>query len=238
MHRETQRQVRWLRLNPGSHGYPWEMAVLHPHNFPTPGMFVDLNEPGLFRPESGFDELVRAALGSALAMSEVDTDLAFSRTSQGRKLRQQMRKLLFSRWNVALYGCTNENYCGGVHPHKPGGEGRRAIVDHVMGPRGRGISWMSRHADNKSLLAQGRPARRTTDAGGEPLIGAPGFSMPLLWVPAVDLDRLAAADPEVVAMKWPDGTSTAEPPARIRKLGVQDPLALPGMPSLIDEGDA
>lgn len=230
--------VRWVHLDPGSNGYPWELPSLHPHNFPTPGMFLDLDEPGLFQIETGFDGLVRSTLGSALAMADMDTEIAMSRTSQGRKLRQQLRKVFFSKWHMALYGCTNENHCGGVHPFKPGGEGRRAIVDHVM-ENGRGISLMPRHAGNRVLLARGRPARRTIDTQGEGLLGAPGYSRPLLWVAAVDLDKLASSEPEVVLLEWPDGTSTAEPPRGVRLLGVQDPLALPGMPNLVgEEGEA
>lgn len=223
-------------VDPASEGYPWNFAVLHPHNFPTPGMFLDLEQPDWFPPDAGFDGLVRAALGSALAMAGVDPEQASSKTSRGRRLRQEMRNTLYSRWHLSLYGCTNENFCGGVHPSKPGGEGRRAVVDHVMGPRGRGINWLPRHAPNRELLACGRPARRTTDARGEPLLGAPGFTRPLLWVAAVDLDALARAGPRVVPLRWDDGTSCTEPPLAVRELGVQDPYALPGMPSLVDNG--
>ncbi len=226
--------MRLLRLDPASEGYPWDIATLHPHNFPTPGMFLDLSEDGWFKVGSGFDGLVRSTLGSALAMAGSDPDIASSRTSQGRRLRQEMRRVFFSRWHLSLYGCSNENYCGGVHPLKPGGEGRRAVVDHVMGPSGRGINWLPRHANNRELLAQGRAPRRTTDLQGEPLLGAPSFSLPLLWIPAVDLDQLATEDPCVVLLRWQDGVSTSEPPKAVRRLGVQDPIALPGMPSLVD----
>ena len=231
--------VRWSRIDPASDGYPWDVATLHPHNFPTPGMFLDLDEVGWFNVETGFDGLVRSALGSALAMAGADPNMAVSPTSQGRRLRQEMRKTLFSRWHLSLYGCSNENYCGGVHPLKPGGEGRRAVVDHMMGPHHRGISWVPRHAKNRELLAQGRAAQRTTDPHGEPLLGAPGSSRPLLWVGAVDLDALAQVEPHIVLLRWQDGTSTREPPSCVRRLGVQDPIALPGMPTLVDtEGDA
>jgi hypothetical protein len=201
-------------------------------------MFIDLEKPDWFHPDAGFDELVRAALGGALAMAGCDPELASSRTSQGRRLRQEMRAALFSRWHLALYGCSNENYCCGVHPAKPGGEGRRAVVDHTMGPGGRGISWCPHHAPNRELLAEGRPARRTTDTRGEPLLGAPGFSRPLLWIPAVDLDQLAQQEPRLATMVWRDGVSTKEPPKVVRDLGVQDPYALPGMPSLVDTEEA
>ena len=230
--------VRWTRVDPDTPGYPWEVGALHPHNFPTPGMFVDLDEPGLFQVESGFDGLVRAALGSAMVMANVDPEVASSRTSQGRQLRQQFRGLLFSRWHMALYGCSNENYCGGVHPDKPGAQGKRAIVSHVMSARGSGINLLPRHGPNKHLLAHGRAPRRTTDLAGEPLLGAPGTCRPLLWVPAVDLARLASSSPDVVALRWRDGTSTVEPPPVVRRFGAIDPIALPGMPSLIDEGEA
>jgi hypothetical protein len=226
--------VQWIVVDPASDGYPWDLAVLHPRNFPTPGMFIDLDQPDWFHPDAGFDELVRAALGSALAMAGSDPELASSRTSQGRRLRQEMRCTLFSRWHRALYGCANENYCCGVHPAKPGGKGRRAVVDHMMGPGGRGLSWVPRHAPNRDLLGAGRPARRTIDARGESLLGSPGFSRPLLWVPAVDLDALARENPQVTTLTWRDGVSTSEPPKVVRDLGVQDPYALPGMPSLVD----
>lgn len=230
--------MHWLRLDPSSKGYPWDVPALPPNGFPTPGQFLDLEERESFDPDLGFDTLVRWTLVTALAMAQMDPAIAESRTSQGRRLRQEMRATFFSRWNLGLYGCTNENYCGGVHPGKPGGEGRRAVVDHMMGPTGKGICWLPRHALNRELLAQGRAARRTIDMRGEPLLGAPGRARPLLWIAAVDLDLLATGDLSVVPLRWADGVEATEPPEVVRSIGIQDPIALPGMPSLVNEGAA
>lgn len=209
-------------------------ACLHRHGFPTPGMFVDLNDRGWFLAEDGFDALVRALLFSALTMADADTSLANSRTSQARRLRQDVRTLLWNPWNMGLYGVTNENLCCGVHPEKPGGEGRACVVAHVMADDGTGICWSPSHAANASLLASGRSPRRTVDRNGNPLPGVESDLWPILWAPALDLGALAQPLPEVQAAKWPDGTSCTAPPAVVAAHATQDPVALPGMPSLVD----
>lgn len=226
--------VIWYRIDPSTPGYPWPKACLHRQGFPTPGMFVDLNDRGWFLAEDGFDALVRALLFSALTMSDADTDLANSRTSQARRLRQDVRTLLWNPWNMGLYGVNNENLCCGVHPEKPGGEGRACVVAHVMDEDGSGICWSPLHASNVSLLASGRAPRRAIDRNGNQLPGAESQLWPLLWAPALDLEVLARPSPEVAAATWPDGSSCTKPPACVAAYGTQDPVALPGMPSLVD----
>lgn len=233
------KRVQWTEIDPSSAGYPWEQAALHPNNFPTPGLFYDAaDRSSWFDIGAGPDGLVRAALGSALAMADLDPDIATSRQSHARRLRQQMRGLVLNDWNLELYGCSNENYCGGAHPAKAGGQGRRAVVDHVMGPKGLGLNWMPRHDDNRERLSQGRPARRTTAMNGDHILGVQGRKRPLVWIPPVDLERLQREG--VVSSEgiyWADGSSVVRPPPSVARLGIQNPVALPGMPGFKELGE-
>lgn len=225
-------RVQWSEIDPSASRYPWEHAGLHPNNFPTPGLFYDAaDRSSWFDIGAGPDGLVRAALGSALAMADLDPDIATSRQSHARRLRQQMRGQVLNDWNLELYGCTNENYCGGAHPHKPGGDDRRAVVDHVMGSKGLGLNWLPVHDDNRERLSQGRPARRTTTMKGDHILGVQGDKRPLVWIPPVDLERLHREG--IVTsegMRWSDGSPVTKPPPQVARLGVQNPVALPGMP--------
>lgn len=216
----------WRYGIPDDSGYPWEEPTLHVANYPTPGMFADLNDrSGLFFPWQGFDAFVRAALASALIRAEVDPATAESRTSHARRLRQQMRVvILSSQWNDELSGCTNENYCGGAHPLKRGGGGKTDVADHVM-HNGRGIAWLPRHANNRERISEGRAPQRTIGLDGEVLPGTVARWYPLVWVPAVVFDGEGFR-----FLRWSDGTSTREPPPAIARLGIDNPVSLPGMP--------
>lgn len=222
--------VDFATIGPDEPGYPWDFPALHVANYPTPSMFVDLNNrTGWFQHWQGFDVLVRVALGSALLLADMPMDLAEANTSNARRLRQSMRSLILGRWNAELYSCSNENYCGGTHPQKLGGYGHRAVVGHMMS-RGLGINWMPRHADNLLRMRNDLPAQRTTSIRGEVLPGTLAHSRALLWTPAVDLDALQADPPIIRALVRADGSSTQEPPAVVRELGIDHPLSLPGMP--------
>jgi hypothetical protein len=201
-------------------GYPWNIAGLHPLNFPTPSLFWDANEETRWLANPHFDEVVRAALGSALIMAGADPELATSRTSAARRLRQQMRHLITEApHNDILYGCTNANYCGGIDPSRPGAQGKHEDL-HVMGPRGRGINWLARHAPNRDRISQGLAVTRATSQDGEPR-GELANARVLLWIPALSLDALASADPRVTTqgMQWSDGSSTLEVPPSVAALG-------------------
>lgn len=213
--------VPWLRIDPAMPGYPWETAGLHHANFPTPGLFWDANEPTQWLADPHFDEVVRAALGSALLMAGMDPDLATSRTSQSRRLRQQIRQLVLNApFNDVLYGCTNANSCGGNDPSMPGSSGPNPDL-HVMGAKKRGINWLARHADNRQRIATGTSPLRTTTLEGE--TSELSGRRPLLWIPAVSLpalrDRITIA---VDGMTWSDKTPTLEVPPQVRKLGLLD----------------
>lgn len=222
------RGVRWAFVDPSTPGYPWERAALHPQNFPTPGLFFDANtESSWFDLTTGFDGIVRGALGSALAMSELDADLATSKQSHARRLRQQMRAQILCAWNLRAYGCTNENYCGGSHPEKPGIGGSSHVVDHMMNESGVGLNLEPVHANNRQLLAEGKPATRTITLEGESLTELSGSHRPLLWIPAVNLDKLRESGVITVeGMRWSDGSSMVHPPPVVQRLGS---LAPPGL---------
>lgn len=215
----------WIRVDPAEAGYPWEAAVLHPANFPTPSMFWDGDEDTRWLEDPHFDEVVRAALGSALLMAGADPEQATSRTSQARRLRQQMRRILIvAPFNDVLYGCTNANYCGGTDPSMPGSEDKEHEDLHVLGPKGRGINWLARHVRIRDRIAQGLSLARGTTQAGEPLLGKTPGARPLLWVPAVSLEALRGSRPRITVdgMRWSDGSSTLEVPPRIRALGISE----------------
>ncbi|MDP3910851.1 MAG: hypothetical protein Q8Q14_10725 [Gemmatimonadales bacterium] len=212
----------WLRIDPAMAGYPWEAAGLHPANFPTPGLFWDANEPTQWLENPHFDEVVRATLGSALLMAGADPELSMSRTSQARRLRQQIRRLISEApHNDVLYGCNNANYCGGADPTRPGADGKGHRDLHVMGPQGRGINWMPRHLHNRERIAKGLAPARATTPDGEPLLEEAAGRRPLIWIPALNLEALAGADPRATTrgMRWSDDSSTLEVPPPVRALG-------------------
>ena len=217
--------VPWLRIDPAMAGYPWETAGLHPANFPTPGLFWDANETTQWLEDPHFDEVVRAALGSALIMAGVDPDVATSRTSQARRLRQQMRRIIIEApHNDRLYGCTNANYCGGSDPSSPGAEGRTHEDLHVLGSTGRGLHWGPVHAHNRERIAHGRPVARVIDEQGEPLLEEMAAVRPLIWIPAISLEALRGETPRATTrgMAWSDNASTAQVPPPVRRLGIVD----------------
>ena len=217
----------WTTIDPDSDGYPWDAPILNPANFPTPGMFIDLHH-WPFGPIPTPDVLIRSALASALMLCGLDPSYAESNASKARHLRQDLRNLqLEGRWNDELYGCTNENYCGGNHPDKPASHSEH-VVDHMMGSHGRGINLGRRHADNLQRIGGSRSPQRTTNLDGDCLPGTDCRWRPVLWIVALDLKALRGG--VVRALHWDDGTPTTEPPSAVRSLGIQHPLALPGMP--------
>ncbi len=219
--------TRWTVIDPDADGYPWDFPVLNPANFPTPGMFVDLHQWPL-GPIPTFDVFVRSVLATALMLCGLDSSYAESSSSKARHLRQDLRSLqLESQWNDEVYGCTNENYCGGNHPGKLDASGEH-IVDHMMGTHGRGLNFLARHADNMQRMERGYAPQRTTNLDGDCLPGTVCRWRPLLWVVAIDLNALRGG--VVRALHWNDGVPTTEPPAVVRALGIHHPLALPGMP--------
>lgn len=221
--RRARAGVPWIRVDPAEAGYPWETAALHPANFPTPSMFWDGAEDTRWLENPHFDEVVRGALGSALLMANADPELATSRTSQARRLRQQMRRLLIvAPFNDVLYGCTNANYCGGTDPSMPGSEDRDHEDLHVLGPKGRGLNWLPRHAHNRERIAQGLPVARATTEDGEPLSQDTPGAPPILWVPPVNLEELRGPRPRVTVegMRWSDESSMIEVPPCVRALGM------------------
>jgi hypothetical protein len=225
----------WVLHASSDPGYPWAEPTLHVNNFPTPGMWVDIgNKDGEWNPASGFDSLVRAALGSALAMAGGDVNLASDNSTRAKSLRAGLRNAItyVGGVNDRTYGQTNANFAGGVAPNKPcvGASatcvnGKRSAnatpVTYMMNAEDRGLNWLPRHADNISRIPQGLPLKRTTKLDGGKL-GNGGTQQMLLWIPALDLDALAAPVPTIRFLKWADGSSTLNPPPQIQALGVDE----------------
>jgi hypothetical protein len=223
-------------------GYPFEAAVLHRDNWPTPGMWIDAGDTsGEWDPSQGFDSLVKALLGSALQMAGNDPKIAEAvgkdpNAPLGRALRKAVRESLIvpGGINDLLYGQTNANLAGGVDPGKPCVHGstnapcedgirdpNSTAVRYMMNTDGRGLNWLPRHADNLDRIAKGQPLLRTTSIKGLRLENSAGKQM-LIWAPAYDLSLLAPdqAVPAIGYRTWSNGTSTLQPPPPIQALGV------------------
>lgn len=198
--------------------YPWETPSLHPDNYPTPGVFIDIgNKEGAWDTSEGLDKMMKVLLAQSMAMANlaggnVDVGLAYAQTTKGKNLRRDYRNLIqCSVWNDALYGQTNIVAAGG----KEGGS------THMMNNKGRGLNWYPRHADNLSRMAQGKKPKRTTSASGAKLASPnSGSSQMLLWLPAVDLQALGNPNPVIKPLNWSNGSSTKEPPPMVQDLGI------------------
>lgn len=203
--------VAWTFRDTFDESYPWP-AALNRRNYPTPGMFFDANNPeGAFVFRS-FDELVKATLGSALAMAGQDSNLATGNSETSRRLRKQVSEaILCSKFNDALYGTPTASR---------------------VGPHGRGIDWSPRHVDVFGYLSEGIAPPRAIDAEGKrrPEHIEANFA-PLVWIPAPNLAALQGADPQFTeeGMTWSDGESTQEPSPVVRRIGVNmEGVRLPG----------
>lgn len=224
--------LQWVLRSAGDPGYPWQEPVMQIVNYPTPGMFVDIGNSDSWNPESGYDSMIRAALGSALAMAGADVGIATSPV--GQELRKQMRDAIMAvgGWNDLVYGQTNLNYAGGNDPDKPGGDANKGKSGgYVLNSAGRGLNWYPRHHDNITRIQNGDPPKRGTRINGTKIVGPNGGNKQMLiWIPAVDLQALAAPVPSIQFLEWSDGSSTADPPPQIRELGVDmSGVDLPGV---------
>jgi hypothetical protein len=188
-------------------GYPWEGLILHAKNYPMPGTFFDADNPQgayVFRDTASF---LRALLGSALVMAEMDTSLATS--SPGAPLRKALADLQASgEFNDAMFGTSATELVGGR-----GG----------IGPHDRGINWEPRHAPVRELLSRRVTPYRTTKINGQRLEEhIEANHRPLIWNPAINLDVLRNERRiSVEGMNWPDGSSMIEPPPAVTALGVE-----------------
>ena len=218
----------WEVVTPKDPGYPWEFPALHIDNYPTPATWWNAGDKtGSFDPSDGYDRLVQAVLGSALAMAGVDPSLALAEGKKsgaelGRRLRRAVREAIMAidGVNDLLYGQQNLNFAGGNDPSMPGGDPNRPIsAAYVMNERGRGLNWLPRHADNLSRIAARHPLRRTTDLQGQALPNSSHRQM-LIWIPAFDLDALARDVPSIQPLAWSNGTSTLNPPPSIQEAGI------------------
>ncbi len=239
-------------------GYPWDGAVLHYDNWPTPGMFVDLGDTGgAWKPSNGFDHLVRALLGSALTLAGYDGPDAVAlaeaegqdaNSTLARRLRRDVRRALTAvgAYNDLLYGQTNANYAGGVDPGKPCTKGtsqapcedgirdaNASAIRYMMNAQGRGLNWLPRHADVLNLIAENMTLERTTTLEGQRMPDLGGHQM-VVFCPAFDLAALApdVADPQIQFLSYPDGSSTIDAPPSVRRLGINmRDVSLPGVPA-------
>lgn len=196
----------WSYRTANDEGYPWAASALHAKNYPMPGTFFDANNPQGAYVFKGTDSFLRALLGSALVMAEMDTSLATS--SAGAPLRKQLADLQASgEYNDGLYGTSTTSLVGG----------RRGL-----GPRDRGINWEPRHAPIRTLIANGQKLYRTTDIKGQRLPAHIEAShRPLVWNPAINLAVLRNERRITVeGMHWPDGRSMLDPPSSVSALGI------------------
>jgi hypothetical protein len=93
----------------------------------------------------------------------------------------------------------------------------------------RGIRLVPKHADNFSRLVNGqRPQRlmhfgKPSDRVNEQMRTGSGSNFELMWLPGLSLKAIAESRTlKLGGGKWPDGTSRANPPRWIMRLGVAD----------------
>jgi len=231
----------WEIVTPDDPGYPWEFPALHYENYPTPSTWFNAGDAsGPFKPSWGYDRMVRALLGSALAMAGNDPSIAAAEGQQanaslGRRLRRETRDaiMVVGGINDLLYGQSNLNLAGGNDPNKPGGDPARPLSGaYVLNAEGRGLNWLPRHADNLDRIQSGRSLRRTTSVAGRSLPGSRGSRQMLVWMPAFDLAALSPNNPmpSIRFGAWSDGSSTLHPPPAIMRLGIDmSGVELPGV---------
>lgn len=225
--------LEWVSRTSNDPGYPWEEPVLHVHNWPSPGMFVDIgNSSGDWKPSNGYDSMVKAYLGAALAMAGADVSLAESHA--GQELRKQARTAIMfvGGYNDRNFGQTNLNYAGGNDPNQPGGDTNKGIMGaYVMNEQGRGLNWLPHHKDLKAEIQDGEAMQRGSSLSGRRLLGLrAGYRHMLVWLPALDLDALRLPVPKVSFLQWSDGSSTLYPPPQIQALGYNsNGVSLPGV---------
>lgn len=233
--------TEWRVVTPDDPGYPWPFPAFHFENYPTPGTWFNANDKsGAFNPAAGFDKLVQALLGSALAMAGNDYNIATAvgqdpNAELGRRLRRQVREaiMVVGGVNDLTYGQTNLNLAGGNDPNSPGGDPSKPVMAaYVLNEEGRGLNWLPRHADNVDRIQSGRALKRTTNLRGQKLSPPnSGSRQMLIWMPAFDLTGLGPdqAVPTIRFLQWADGSSTLHPPPVIQALGVDlSGVNLPG----------
>lgn len=221
----------WVLRSSGDPGYPWEEPVMQISNWPSPGMFVDIGTNDSWNPAQGYDSMIRAYLGTALAMA--DMDVGISTSTEGQVLRKQLRNAVMAvgGLNDLLYGQTNLNYAGGNDPTKPGGDAnKQKSGQYVLNSEDRGLNWLPRHKNIKQLVQTEQPLKRATTINGSKIAGSAGGNQQMLvWLPAIDLDYLRE-NMEIRFLKWSDGSSTIDPPPQILGLGVSmSGVVLPGV---------
>lgn len=197
----------WSYRKAQDEGYPWEELTLHVKNYPMPGAFFDANNPQGAHVFRDYESFLRALLGSALVMADMDTSLATS--SAGAPLRQALAELQASgEFNDAMYGTTATALVGG----------RKGL-----GPHERGINWERRHAPVRDLLTRRVTPYRTTKINGQRLDEyIEANNRPLVWNPAINLDVLRNERRiSVDGMQWSDGSSMIEPPPMVTALGIE-----------------
>lgn len=119
-----------------------------------------------------------------------------------RMFRQQLCKLIISSpFNDVLYG---------EHKGRNGNTAR--------GPLGSTISITPKHADNLSLMRQGKPLKRTIDRSGRVVDHAAAHRLPMLWIPYICLESLAQGHVTTGSYEYEDGSSTIVPPPPIMGL--------------------
>lgn len=231
--------LQWVLRTANDPGYPWEEPVMHVSNWPTPGMFVSAGDnSGSWKASNGYDSMIRAYLGSMLAMAGHDAESIahYAEGGAGQELRKQLRAAIMAvgGWNDRTYGQTNLNYAGGNDPAKPGGDpAKPQSGGFVMNAQGRGLNWLPRHKDNKARIGDGESAKRATTLSGGSLHGTDkGTHHMIVYLPAPVLEALAGDDPTIEWGTWSDGSSTLFPPPQIVALGVDlSGVVLPGVPN-------
>ena len=171
---------------------------------PTPGtLFLPLSPMAI---DDGSQyclaSMVLSICADALRHSDRISERKKSLLPKNKVFRRQFCNLLLSSpFNDTLYG---ENPMPGTNV--------------ARGPLGSTISIRSKHADNLSLLKEGKPLKRTIDRRGRVIDEASAHCLPMLWIPFICLESLAQGQVSTGSYEYEDGSSTIVPPPPIMGL--------------------
>ena len=154
--------------------------------------------------------IARECLQAEYAEVGYDSEVVDEVDRRGTKFRIIRMANLIEEVNDRVYGSPREQL----------GTDRNPGIGH-WSPTGRGVSVTRVHADNRARMVGGRSVHRSVIVGGRAdgknaAHDGGGGHPPFLFIPLLDRGRLAESPNDIVAGRWPDGSSGAEPPLELR----------------------
>ena len=209
---------------PSINDYPWGEPTVYTHTSPTPSTIYAV------KAGDTHEWIVRQATGAALALADRVELVPFMNPNNAGYSEPWAKNLRRKMSDAIVCGWFNDTLSGQNDPQKAGGQ-------LGMGPQGRGLNYLPRHADNLALLADGKSARRTTTINGNRQVGvlvADSNKYMQMWIPAPNLSKLQGPKETidlVFDQQWSNGTFTLNPPPPITDpLGIDDAIFVGGCP--------